>query len=426
MTMTDPERAMFAMLAPPQLPAPPPDISNKYADDPRAAAFGQKLFFEKGLSGKLLDGDNDGGEHALGNKGEAGKVSCAGCHVPQSGYLDSRTLGQQISLAAGWGHRRAPSLLDVGQARIITWDGRRDALYNQPMGVIESPLEMNSSRLYAAQQIAKLHKAEYEAIFGPLPPFDDTARFPPLTADTTGCQPALGGVKDPCVGTTHGLPGDKAEYDGLSPADQDAVIQVVVNVGKALGAYERKISCGPSRFDQWVNGKGDLSASEHRGASLFIGKGKCVSCHSGPFLTDEKFHNVGLQPAVVAVAFIDTDDRGAAVGLAAALADPLNTKGKFSDGYDNRLPATVGPEMEGAFRTPGLRCSSRRPTLMHTGQMKSLEEVVSFFSDGGSPTGYPGTNELGRLDLTADEQADLVAFLRALDGTGPDAGLLHP
>jgi len=424
MVMTDGEKAMYAKLAPSQLPAPPPDKSNKYADDPRAAALGQKLFFETGLSGKLLDGDNDGSEHALGRKGETGKVACAGCHVPESGFLDSRTLGKQISLAAGWGRRRAPSLLDVGQSQLITWDGRRDSLYNQPMGVIESAVEMNSSRLYAAQQIAKLYKAEYEAIFGPLPPFEDTARFPPLTAETTGCQPA-GGAKDPCVGTIHGMPGDKAEFDGLSPADQDAVTQVVVNAGKALGAYQRKLSCGPSRFDQWVNGKGDLTEAERRGASLFVGKGKCVDCHSGPYFSDHKFHNVGLQPAVVAVAFIDTDDRGAAGGMAAALTDPLNVKGKFSDGDDGRLPAAVGPEMEGAFRTPGLRCASLRPTFMHTGQMKTLEEVVAFFSNGGDPTGYPGKNELVRLALTPDEQADLVAFLRALEGKGPDASLLH-
>src|SRR5689334_21368519 len=68
--------------APDTLPSPLPDRSNRFADDARAALFGRRLFFDARLSGRLLDGDNDGGEHALGKKGETGKVACAGCHLP--------------------------------------------------------------------------------------------------------------------------------------------------------------------------------------------------------------------------------------------------------------------------------------------------------------------------------------------------------
>jgi cytochrome c peroxidase len=53
---------------------------------------------------------------------------------------------------------------------------------------------------------------------------------------------------------------------------------------------------------------------------------------------------------------------------------------------------------------------------MHTAQMGSLEEVVSFFNQSGDPAGYPGANELHALGLTAAEQAALVAFLQTLEG----------
>ncbi len=109
-------------------------------------------------------------------------------------------------------------------------------------------------------------------------------------------------------------------------------------MGKAIGAYERLLSCGQSRFDQWMQGETDaLSPSEQRGAQIFVGRGNCVGCHSGPFMSDQKFHNVGLQPATVAVVFIDANDPGALTGLASSLADPLNVAGKFSDGNDGRL-----------------------------------------------------------------------------------------
>ncbi|HEX3853470.1 MAG TPA: cytochrome c peroxidase [Polyangiaceae bacterium] len=419
------ERTALSTLSAPTLPPPGPDASNRFADDMSAAALGQRFFFETAFSGKLLDGDDDGSASTLGMQGQTGKVACAGCHVPSAGFLDNRTLGEQISLAAGWGRRRTPSLLNVGQAKLLMWDGRHDALYNQPFGPLESPVEMNSSRLFAAEQIFALHRADYEAVFGPMPPLDDATRFPPLDATVTGCQPSTVDPVPTCNGTEHGMPGDHAEFDGMSAADQDAVSGVIVNLGKALGAYERLLACGPSRFDRWVAGDDSaLSASEQRGAALFVGRGQCSTCHSGPYLSDQQFHDVGLEPTTVAVAFTDQDDQGAATGLAAAIADPLNTRGKFSDGDDQRLPEAVDPSLTGAFRTPSLRCEARRPSFMHTGQLKTLADVVSFFTQGGDAFGYPGTNELTPLDLSAQDQADLVAFLGTLEGPGPDASLL--
>jgi cytochrome c peroxidase len=418
------QRAVLATLSPASLPPPPADRSNRYADDSAAAHLGQELFFDPSFSGPLVDSDNDGKSNALGRVGDTGRVACAGCHVPTSGFVDTRSLGKAISLGAGWGVRRAPSLLDVRQNRLLTWDGRRDAFYNQVFAPLESPVEMNTSRLYVAEQLARSYRAEYEAIFGKMPPFDDPSRFPPLSARLTGCQPKNGVPAPACTGTTHGMPGDGAEYDGLSEADRQVVTRAVVNFGKALGAYERKLACGPSRFDQWMHGAtGALTESEQRGAVLFAGKGGCVSCHSGPYLSDRRFHNVGVAPAKVGFSPADVGDKGAISGIADAIADPLNTRGKYSDGDDRRLPA-VSPDLRGAFETPKLRCVSRRPSFMHTGRFHSLIQVVHFFNQGGDGPGMMGTNELKPLGLGADEEQDLAAFLAALDGPGPDAALL--
>jgi cytochrome c peroxidase len=201
---------------------------------------------------------------------------------------------------------------------------------------------------------------------------------------------------------------------------------VTVNAAKAIAAYVRQLRCGPGRFDAWLDGDAAaLTRAEQRGAALFAGKAGCVGCHAGPNLTDHAFHNVGLQPRVVAVAFIDENDRGAGEGIPAAIADPLNVRGAFSDGDDGRLPAAATPAMEGAFRTPTLRCLSGQPSFMHTGHMTTLDQVVTFFDRGGdAPGGYPGTSEIARLGLDARERADLVAFLGTLEGPGPVTALL--
>ena len=423
------ESAALQSLSPAQLPPPPADISNRFADDPAAAKFGQSLFFDPSFSGLLLDPDNDGTATTLGKVGDSGKVACAGCHLPKMGFLDARSPGETISLAAGWGLRRAPSLLDVGQDKLVTWGGRHDALYNQVFGPIESPVEMNSSRLYVAEQLAKKYRAPYEAIFGPMPAFDDPSKFPQLAANVTGCAPLYGipqpSCGKPCDGVSHGTPGDGAEFDSLGPDDQQAVTLAVVNMGKAIGAYERLLSCGQSRFDQWMAGDASaLNESEQQGARLFVGKGLCSSCHSGPFLSDQQFHDVGLGPKPVNVAFADLGDEGAATGIAGALADPLNTRGIYSDGDDGRLPTSVTPNMTAAFKTPMLRCVGLRPSYMHTGQVRTLAQVVAFFNKAGDGPGITGKNELVPLNLSADEQQALTDFLAALAGPGPDPSLL--
>src|SRR5262249_51841741 len=124
-------RSRYSAFAPNPLPASPPDVSNRFADNAAAAALGQKLFFDPRFSGPLLDDSNNGLGQSVGKQGETGKLACAGCHVPKAGFLDNRSPRQQVSLGAGWTHRRAPSLLDVGQRTLLMWDGRRDAAYNQ-------------------------------------------------------------------------------------------------------------------------------------------------------------------------------------------------------------------------------------------------------------------------------------------------------
>lgn len=424
-TLTADERAALALLHYDDGP-PPADPSNRVADDEAAARFGQRLFYEPAFSGALLEGDNDGTVGTLGARGESGKVSCSGCHVAATSFVDTRSPHRQVSLAAQWTLRKTPSLLEAAFAPLFNWDGRRDAIWNQALGVMESNKEFNSGRLFVAEQLFRLHKDEYEAVFGDLPPLDDEARFPALTGDTAGCAEV--NTAQGSMFRCRGVPGDAADYDGMKAADQKLVTVAAVNATKAINAYIRKLRCGPGKLDAWLDGdESALSASELRGAALFVGRANCVSCHGGPRLTDDEFHNVGLSPATVAVAIVDEDDHGAATGIAAALTDPMSTAGEFSDGDRQALPATVGPELEGAFRTPTLRCAASHPSFMHTGQLTSLELVIDFFARGGDPAGhYPGTNELTALDLSEGDRVDLVAFLGTLTGPGPEPSLMGP
>lgn len=409
---TDEERAALDELR--YAPAPAVDPSNAYVTNAAAQQLGQRLFFETALSGPLLDRDNDGSTGTLGRVGEAGHVACASCHAPDENFVDTRSPHRQISLAAQWTTRRTPTLLDSATHPQFNWDGRRDTMWNQALGVMESAREFNASRVFVAQQVAALYRTEYEAIFGAMP---SLAAIPVLAPEHAGCE----GITEPT--TCHGKPG-AADYDSIAAADRDAVTRIAVNAGKALAAYVTQLRCGEGRFDKWLDGDvSALSRAEQRGAALFVGRAQCATCHTGPLLTDGTFHNVGLRPSTVATAFTDTDDRGAAVGLADAHGDPLGADGIYSDGPRGSLPAVTAAH-EGAFKTPTLRCIANQPSFMHTAQIRTLAEVVSFFDRGGDGVGFPGTSELVALGLSERERADLTAFLATLQGPGPDAALL--
>ncbi len=154
-------------------------------------------------------------------------------------------------------------------------------------------------------------------------------------------------------------------------------------VQQSLASYVRTILSGDSPYDRYLLGDPAALAPQQRlGLRLFTGKAGCASCHIGPNLTDERFHNTGIGWP--------------------------NDPGRF---------AVTGREPDrGAFKTPGLREVARTPPYMHDGSIRTLEEVIDFYDKGGKPN--PAFDpEVRELRLTAGEKAALAAFLKALNGT---------
>ncbi len=159
------------------------------------------------------------------------------------------------------------------------------------------------------------------------------------------------------------------------------------DLARALAAYVRTIQAGASPYDRHLFGKRKaLSKKEVAGLKLFRGKANCIACHIGPTLTDEEFHNTGV----------------------AWFGGELRDKG--------RALVTKREEDGGKFKTPTLREVARTAPYMHDGSLATLEDVVDFYTEGGRPN--PNLDpEIRRLDITEEEEAQLVAFLRALSGS---------
>ena len=101
------------------------------------------------------------------------------------------------------------------------------------------------------------------------------------------------------------------------------------------------------------------TSSEMAGEDIFYNKGKCASCHPAPFFLDHQMHDLKME--------------------------------RFT-----REPG------DGPMKTFTLRGIKESPPYMHDGRCFTLEDTVKFF------------NIVLSLKLTAEEETNLVAFLRVL------------
>ena len=405
------ERARLAELSP--LGPVPPDPTNAYADDPRAARLGQMLFFDKSFSGPLLVGD-DGKNGGLGKVGEAGKVSCQTCHgVGNSALDDRRATPNHVSLGTGFGIRNSLPLVNSAFYRWSNWGGRFDSQWSLSAVVVEKPELMNGTRLGVAHVLFAKYRAEYDAVF----PVDLDPALDPAAPDAARFPPS--GKPKPGPGAPDG------PWEKMAPADRDAVNVIHVSFGKAIAAYLRTLASRDAPFDRYVAGDaGAIGAGAKRGLRTFLAH--CARCHAGPHLADEEFHVLGVAQFGPHVPEVDL---GRYEDVAALLASPLNSAGPFSDAPKlGKLAGLARDEgMRGRFRTKSLRNVALTAPYMHAGQLATLEDVVRFYNAGGgsvSASGFVKDPQLAPLQLTPTEQADLVELMKTFTGVPVPAALL--
>lgn len=363
------------------LPPVPNDPSNIVADDAMTAQLGHQLFFDTRFSTN-------------------GNVSCASCHKPELHFTD----GLKLAVGVKTGIRNSMSLVGTAYNPWFFWDGRRDSLWAQALTPLENSLEHAGTRMQYVHLISQddSYRAAYEKIFGTIPDFSDSTRFPKNAG-----------------------PVEKHEWNqawqSMSPSDKEAVSKVFVNIGKSIAAYERKLLPGPSRFDNYVeeilnsdtNNK-LLTHNEIAGLKLFIGKAQCINCHNGPLFTNNEFHNTSILSSPGQV-----PSMGRVHGVRTALNDPFNCLGKFSDASKNDCAelrfTRTGDELIGTHKTPSLRNVADTAPYMHAGQLNNLSEVLDHYNR--ALPSMIGHNEAKPLNLNQMETQQIEAFLHTLSGS---------
>jgi cytochrome c peroxidase len=335
----------------------PPDPSNRVSGNPGAIALGRGLFFDKRLAAD-------------------GQRSCATCHDPAKAFADGRP--RSLGIGGAVVDRNAIALANLRLNRWFGWDGAGDSLWAQSIRPILDQKELGLTPDELRRRVAEDASlaSAYMLVFG-------------------------------------------------SPAKADPPELALVNVAKALAAFQETIVTGRTAFDDFRdalegNDTGAMRrypVAAQRGLKLFVGKGNCNVCHFGPNFTNGEFDTVGL-PHFAEKGRVDTGRHG---GIAALATSPFTLLGRYNDdpiGAPGLATRHVEPLHRnwGEFRVPSLRNVTRTAPYMHDGSLATLADAVRHYSEVNEERlhGLPGQSLIRPLRLSAQDQADLVAFLETL------------
>jgi cytochrome c peroxidase len=285
-----------------------------------------------------------------------GTMSCATCHNPELAFTDGQEISLSYPTTKNW--RNSPTLINVAFFTYLFYDGRVSTLEDQALFPMISAFEMNKNLDYLEEQIRQV--PEYVEAF-------------------------------------------KKVFNGEVTRERIAM---------AIASFERTLTSTNAPLDRYL--KGDetaLSEKAKKGLEIFSGKGRCVECHYGVNLSDDRFYalHVPENPA------LENDPR---VVTTARFVAKVYHYDDFRNLKEDPGRYLITKDLKDwkAFRTATLREISRTAPYMHNGVLGSLDDVIDFFDRGGGQ----GNTALKPLGLSSLEKECLKTFLvEALSGENP-------
>ncbi len=193
------------------------------------------------------------------------------------------------------------------------------------------------------------------------------------------------------------LNADKTYQDQFTRAFGSSTV-TEERISLALEQFMNSIVSVDSKYDKFLRGEATLTTNEERGRFLFfseynpsfpnISGADCAHCHAGKNFENDRYMNNGL----------DSDQNRQDSGRAA-------------------VTGSAGDLAK--FKVTSLRNVEITPPFMHDGRFTTLDEVVDHYNTGMNSSStidpallYPLNN--GGLQLTAQDKADLISFLKTL------------
>ncbi len=257
-------------------------------------------------------------------------ISCGSCHLQEFAFTDTSRFSKGIDGILG--DRNSMSLFNLGWSSRFFWDGRAASLREQIHEPIIDKREMASTWADVIDFIKKdkNYTRQFKQIF-----------------------------------------------------DTETITDDIVK--KAIEQFVFSLTSFNSRYDQYwhLDQNNALNTEEIKGLKIFTNN--CTHCHSHGLLTDNLFHNNGL--------------------------DSVPNLGLYN--------ATADKKDLGKMKTPTLRNVALTAPYMHDGRFQTLEEVIEFYSNNiqtTSPNLDDHIKPFGKgMNFSEEEKKQLIAFLHSLN-----------
>ncbi len=389
-----------AQMPPPPLPIPPLEPVPVPVDNPLTEAkinLGKVLFWDEQMSS--TNSVACGTCHGIAAGGEDPRSSASNAlsiHPGADGIFNTAddvvgSPGVPESVADGrynwnsiYGYldqvtgRQSPPAVNAGYAPELFWDGRAGDQFSDP---VSGEVLVSSGAALENQAVG--------------PPLSDV-EMAHGGQDWPGLLSKLATVSPLALSPT--IPADLAAWIDNRPYaslfDEAFGSNEITagRIGMAIASYERTLVSDQTPFNDAALGMMNLTAEERRGRGVFAAS-DCGACHGGALLTDHEFKYIGVVP--------QNEDEG-------------------------RFAVTGQPQDRGQFKTPSLLNVALRAPYMHNGSLATLTEVIDFYDRGGDFDAPNKDQNIRPLNLSAQEKADLLAFLtrpltdeRVASETGP-------
>jgi cytochrome c peroxidase len=338
-------------------PWPPPmarDPSNRVSGQPAAIDLGERLFFDRRLSGN-------------------GIMGCDWCHTPSLDWTDgfARGVGKQTV------DRNTTALWNVGFSRWFGWGGANDSLWAQSLRPFLDVREMDTTPARVAEHVRNDGDlaCRFERAFGQPSAFmDDEALF---------------------VATGKAL-----------AAFQETLVSGRTAFDDFRDALARGDTAATASYPD----------AARRGLAIFVGRGNCSTCHVGPLFSNGEFADIGV-PFFLPRGGVDSGRHDGIKRLRDSRYNLLGPYNDDATGESRVRTRHVELQHRnfGEFRVPSLRNVARTAPYMHNGSLASLHDVVRHYSELNEDRLHSdGERILKPLRLDPGETDDLVAFLTTL------------
>lgn len=304
-----------------------------------------------------------------------GEFSCASCHQADKFFTDGLAVSIQAKDKKAL-FRNTPSVVNLANQRWFGWGGESDSLWSHAILPLLAENEMGATAEMIKNLIIKnkTYKETYQALVN-------------------------------------------------RPANKDSAEIVLVNIAKALAAYQESLVTPPTEFDKFRTAliNNDIAAQQNysnaakRGLKIFVGEARCNFCHFGPNFSSGEFADIGIP------FFIEGGvDAGRYTGIQQVKSNPFNLLSEYNDAANKNTTwwtsqVSLLHKNWGEFKVPSLRNIQNTAPYMHNGSINTLADVVLHYDQINEERLHAdGERILRPLGLSQQQRDDLLAFLKTL------------